>query len=69
MPDGAVNPDALTATGWERANALVGLFDPAGGASPRLPLAKISVGVNGFDARLLALREVVARSHQLSRRS
>ena len=40
MPDGAVNPEALTATGWKRANALVGLFDPAGGASPRLPLAK-----------------------------
>ena len=29
-----------TATGWKRANALVGLFDPAGGTSPRLPLAK-----------------------------
>ena len=40
MPDGAVNPEALTATGWKRANALVGLFDPAGGTSPRLPLAK-----------------------------
>jgi hypothetical protein len=39
MPSGAVNPEALTATGWKRANALVGLFDPAD-ASPRPPLAK-----------------------------
>ena len=28
MPDGAQNPEALTATGWTRANALVGLFAP-----------------------------------------
>ena len=35
-----LNPEALTATGWKRATALVGLFDPAGGTSPRLPLAK-----------------------------
>jgi hypothetical protein len=40
MPDGSQNPEALTATGWKRANALVGLFDPANGASPRAPLAK-----------------------------
>ena len=40
MPDGSQNPEALTATGWKRANALVGLFDPANGASPRPPLAK-----------------------------
>ena len=29
MPDGAQNPEALTALGWTRANALVGLFAPA----------------------------------------
>jgi hypothetical protein len=40
MSDGVNNPEALTATGWKRANALVGLFDPPGGASPRPPLAK-----------------------------
>jgi hypothetical protein len=40
MPNGAENPKALTATGWKRANALVGLFNPADGASPRPPLAK-----------------------------
>lgn len=40
MPDGVENPRALTATGWKRANALVGLFNPADGASPRPPLAK-----------------------------
>jgi hypothetical protein len=40
MPDGAENPKALTATGWKRAKALVGLFNPADGASPRQPLAK-----------------------------
>ena len=40
MPDGTENPEALTATGWKRANALVGLFDPANGAGPRPPLAK-----------------------------
>jgi broad specificity phosphatase PhoE len=38
MPDGSPNPKALTATGWSRARALVGLFDPQGGrfADPRL---------------------------------
>jgi hypothetical protein len=40
MPDGAENPAALTATGWKRAGALVSLFNPAGGAAPRPPLAK-----------------------------
>jgi broad specificity phosphatase PhoE len=40
MPNGAENPRALTLTGWKRANALVGLFNPADGASPRSPLAK-----------------------------
>lgn len=40
MPDGAENPKALTATGWKRAEALVGLFNPAGGAPARPPLAK-----------------------------
>lgn len=40
MPNGAENPKALTATGWKRANALVGLFNPANGASPSPPLAK-----------------------------
>jgi hypothetical protein len=40
MPNGAENLRALTLTGWKRANALVGLFNPADGASPRSPLAK-----------------------------
>ena len=29
MPNGVENPRALTLTGWKRANALVGLFNPA----------------------------------------
>ena len=40
MPNGAENPRALTMTGWRRADALAGLFNPADGASPRSPLAK-----------------------------
>ncbi len=38
MPDGAESPEALTPTGWKRARALVGLFDPPGGrfADPRI---------------------------------
>lgn len=40
MPDGTENPEALTALGWTRANALVGLFAPANGALPRPPLAR-----------------------------
>jgi len=40
MPNGAENPRALTLTGWKRANALAGLFNPADGALPRPPLAK-----------------------------
>ena len=38
MPDGTENNEALTATGWKRAEALVGLLNPAGGrfASPLL---------------------------------
>jgi broad specificity phosphatase PhoE len=40
MPNGVENPRALTLTGWKRANALVGLFNPADGASPRAPLGK-----------------------------
>ena len=40
MPDGAQNPEALTATGWKRADALVGLFAPADGTAPRPPLAR-----------------------------
>jgi broad specificity phosphatase PhoE len=40
MPDGTQNPEALTALGWTRANALVGLFAPADGALPRPPLAR-----------------------------
>ena len=31
MPDGTENPEALTVTGWKRAKALVGLFDPPDG--------------------------------------
>ena len=40
MPNGAENPRALTLAGWKRANALVGLFNPPDGASPKPPLAK-----------------------------
>lgn len=40
MPSGAENPRALTLAGWKRANALVGLFNPPDGASPKPPLAK-----------------------------
>jgi broad specificity phosphatase PhoE len=40
MLDGAENPEALTATGWKRANALVDLFNPANGAPARPPLGK-----------------------------
>ncbi len=40
MPDGAQNPEALTALGWTRAYALVGLFAPGNGADPRPPLAR-----------------------------
>jgi hypothetical protein len=31
MPDGSPNPDALSATGWRRAEGLVGLFAPPDG--------------------------------------
>ena len=40
MPDGAQNSEALTALGWTRANALVGLFAPANEGGPRPPLAR-----------------------------
>jgi broad specificity phosphatase PhoE len=40
MPNGAENPRALSLTGWKRANALTGLFNPADGALPRPPLAR-----------------------------
>ncbi len=40
MPSGVENPRALNLTGWKRANALVGLFNPPDGALPKLPLAK-----------------------------
>jgi broad specificity phosphatase PhoE len=40
MPDGSQSPEALTALGWTRANALVGLFVPASGAAPWSPLAR-----------------------------
>lgn len=37
--NGAEDDSSLTAVGWERAHALVGLFDPAEG-DPRAPLAR-----------------------------
>jgi hypothetical protein len=40
MPSGVENPRALTLSGWKRANALVGLFNPPEGALPKPPLAK-----------------------------
>jgi broad specificity phosphatase PhoE len=40
MPSGVENPRALTLTGWKRANALVGLFNPPDGALPKSSLAK-----------------------------
>jgi broad specificity phosphatase PhoE len=38
MPDGRENPEALTPTGWRRAEAIIGLFDPPDGhfVDPRL---------------------------------
>lgn len=49
MPDGTPNPEALTALGWRRAEALVGLFVPPGGhfADPHLatPRAIFASGV------------------------
>jgi hypothetical protein len=51
MPSGVENPRALTLTGWRRANALVGLFNPADGALPRPPLAKpMSLFASGSDS-------------------
>ena len=40
MPDGSQNDKALTATGWKRAEALVGLFDPEDGKFADPLLAK-----------------------------
>jgi broad specificity phosphatase PhoE len=49
MPDGTVDPEALTPTGWQRAGALVGFFLPPGGhfADPHLatPQAVYASGV------------------------
>ena len=39
MPDGSPNPEVLSPTGWERAKALVGLFDPPNGMPAGSPLA------------------------------
>jgi hypothetical protein len=51
MPSGVENPRALTLTGWKRANALVGLFNPPDGALPRPPLAKpMSLFASGSDS-------------------
>ena len=51
MPSGVENPRALTLTGWKRANALVGLFNPSDGALPRPPLAKpMSLFASGSDS-------------------
>ena len=51
MPNGAENPRALTVTGWKRANALVGLFNPPDGVLPRPPLAKpMSLFASGSDS-------------------
>ncbi len=51
MPNGVENPRALTLTGWKRANALVGLFNPPDGALPRPPLAKpMSLFASGSDS-------------------
>ena len=37
MPSGVENPRALTLTGWKRANALVGLFNPPDGPCRERP--------------------------------
>jgi hypothetical protein len=51
MPNGVENPRALTLTGWKRANALVGLFNPPDGALPRAPLVKpASLFASGSDS-------------------
>lgn len=53
MPNGVENPRALTVTGWKRANALVGLFNPPDGALPRPPLVKpMSLFASGSDSLL-----------------
>jgi hypothetical protein len=39
-PDGTPDDNSLTATGWKRAQALAGLFDPAGGPLKDARLAK-----------------------------
>jgi hypothetical protein len=38
-PNGNADPQSLTAQGWRRAHALVGLFDPTAPATPRAGLA------------------------------
>ncbi len=43
MPDGTENPEALIARGWQRAEALAGLFDPPGGQFRDPHLAKPAV--------------------------
>jgi broad specificity phosphatase PhoE len=56
MPDGTINAEALTPTGWRRAKALVGLFDPPGGgfANPHLatPRAIFASGAGHHDGSL-----------------
>jgi hypothetical protein len=51
MPDGSENPEALTATGWKRAQALVGLFRPPGGLFADSRLAQpTSLFASGSDS-------------------
>jgi broad specificity phosphatase PhoE len=45
MPDGTLNAEALTATGWRRAQALIGLFDPPADARLAKPAVIFASGV------------------------
>ena len=70
MPSGVENPRALTLTGWKRANALVSLFNPPEGASPRPPLAKakkpvrLGIGESAPEADARAARGGAQSVHQ-----
>jgi len=69
MPDGTSNKEALTATGWKRAQALVGLFNPVGGQfkSPELarPLHLFASVPSSVDESLRPVQTVTPLSQAL----
>lgn len=69
MPDGTANEEALTATGWKRAQALVGLFDPVGGQfkSPELvkPLRLFASVPSSVDASLRPVQTITPLAEAL----